>query len=507
MHATNATTLACRQLADLPSPGGLPLLGNLHQLDLKVLHQCLERWAGEHGPVYTFGMGPQRVFVTSDPEHAQTALRDRPDGFRRLAAIRPVFAELGLDGVFSTEGDGWLPQRRLVTKALSLQHLAGFLPTMQGITARLHRRWQQAAQSGQPTDAVQDLMAFAVDVTATLSLGADINTLENDDNPIQRHLEQVFPMINRRINLPLPYWRWMKLPMDRRLDASLAEVRRFVDQMIERARAEMARNPDAPPSNLLQALLRARDEPGSGIGDDEVYANVVTLLLAGEDTTAHAMAWALFYLASDEPLQERLHQQARSVLGASTVAPDMATIRALPAFEGLVDEALRLRPVVPIIFLETVQERMLGDVRLPAGTPVFLITRPAMLDEQHFGDAQRLKPERWMASRGAGDSGTRDGDIGSADHSEGDGDAPGRTAQVARTAGAAHNPRAFVQFGAGPRVCPGRHLATLEMRMAMSMLLRSFRIRHAGDPEEVREQFGFTMMPQRLPLAVEAWGD
>jgi cytochrome P450 len=468
---TAALAAASRTLADLPRPpGALPGLGHLLKLDPKALHTVLEGWARDCGPCYTFGMGPKTVLVTADPDHAQAALRDRPDGFRRLGAIEPVFRDMGIDAVFSIEGERWRPQRRLVMQTLAPQHIAACFGPMQTITQRLYRRWDRIARDGGQTDVAQDLVRYAVDVTSTLSFGQDVNTLEADGDPIQRHLGVVFPMINARINFPFPYWRYVKLRRDRELDTSLAAIRQFVNGLIERARAEMASPGWSQPTHLLQALLQARDEPGSGISDDDVQANVVILLLAGEDTTAHALAWTFHQLAQQPALQDRLAADAARVLGPADVAPGRSAIEALDLCEGMVFESLRLRPVVPIIFLETVRERMVGDIRVPGGTPVFLLTRPAALDPAHFTAPAELHPERWHGDGGSGN--TRD-------------------------------VRSFLQFGAGPRVCPGRHLATVEMRMVLSMALKAFRFHTVGDPAATREQFGFTMMPDRLPMRLE----
>lgn len=467
--AMNPESLAApaRALTDLPQPAGAwPLLGHLAQLDPKALHAVLERWCAECGPVYRFGMGPRQVFVTADADHAQAALRDRPEGFRRLGAIEPVMAEMGIDGVFSVEGPRWLAQRKMVMQALAPVRLREYLPVMQRITARLARRWQAAARAGRPVDMVDDLTRYTVDVTSSLSFGRDVNTLGSDGDPIRSHLGVVFPAINRRINFPLPYWRWVQLPADRALARALVAIRDFVDDLIAQARAEMAAPGWTGPANLLQALLAARDQAGSGITDAMVRANVITVLLAGEDTTAHALAWTLCHLASAPDLQDRLAAEARAALQGEDVAPGPEAVASLPLCEGAVFEALRLRPVVPIIFLETVLPRVLGGVRLPAGTPVFLLTRPAALEAAHFSAPRALRPERWQGA----------------------------------AAGEPMSTRAFLQFGAGPRVCPGRHLATVEMRLVVSMAMARFRFAHAGDPQAVREQFGFTMMPSAVPL-------
>src|SRR6478672_11143788 len=101
-----------RTTKQLPGPKGLPLLGNLLQLDLTRLHQVLEKWCNEFGTIYAFELGPKAVVVVAEPELIQNILRQRPTKFRRLGTIEPVFKEMGITGVFSAEGEQWKRQRR-----------------------------------------------------------------------------------------------------------------------------------------------------------------------------------------------------------------------------------------------------------------------------------------------------------------------------------------------------------------------------------------------------------
>ncbi len=469
---TAHTRASKRRLEDLPAPSALPLLGNLLQLSPKRLHVQLEEWGRALGASYTFKIGPKRIFVTSDVDIALAALRDRPGRFRRLSTIEPVAAEMGINGVFSVEGEAWRPQRDLVMRALAPHQLESFFPTLQLITDRLRRRWQQSADAGADTDALQDLTRFTVDTTATLVFGQDVNTLESDEDAIQRHIGVIFPMVSYRVNALLPYWRYFKLPRDYQLDRSLTAVRAFAEEMIGHARERMRGSRGESPKNLLEAMLALRDEPGSGFSDDDVYANIITLLLAGEDTTAYSLAWAMHSLAGDPELQARLHGAAREALGESRVPMTFADTAKLGLFEGAAFEAMRMRPVAPLNFLEANETTELSGIEIPKGTPVFLLTRPATLDDNNYRDAKDFKPERWVGRR----EGNRDG----------------------------HSARAFLQFGAGPRFCPGRYLATLEMKMVLATLSRNFSIEHAEDPDITQEVFAFSMMPSRLRLRLRS---
>jgi cytochrome P450 len=475
--STASTGPALRQVSDLPCPRGVPLLGNLLQLSPPRMHLILEQWAAELGTPYRFQVGSLPITIWADTELIQQIMRERPHRYRRYQPIEAVFEEMGFNGLFSAEGVAWEPQRKLVMQALSIPNVKAFYPTLAEITGRLHARWQRAAERGETVEMTADLKRYTVDVTSALAFGEDPRTLERDHGVIQEHLERILPGVMRRTNALFPYWRHFKLPSDRKLERSLEEVHRYINAMMARARERMRDEPSETPRNLLEAMLAQQhgQDGGTPISDAQIRANVLTLLIAGEDTTADSIAWTMPYLAADAALQRHLGEEAQRVLGANPVCPDYATLKDLDIFEAICIEATRLRPVASVHSFEPLEDVVVDNVALPKGTRMFFVARPAMLDAKHFADPQRYDPWRWMKRT----------------EREGEGDEK------------AHDVRAYLQFGAGPRVCPGRHLATVEMRLALSMLMKSFTIELAIEPEKIREVQAFTMVPEKMPVRIK----
>lgn len=466
-----APPVRLRRPEDLPSPPGLPVLGQLLAFKPMRAHLQFEAWRRELGTPFRFNLGPRLQFlVLDDYILLHQASRDRPDGFTRGATLQPTFQEMGINGLFSIEGKAWHAQRRLIMQALNATHFRGWFQTLQDITARLHRRWERMAQRGDVIEMGDDLRRYTVDVTSALAFGENPNTIEVEGDRIQQQLEVIFPAIMRRAFSPIRYWNWFRLPQDRRLDRALTEVRAYANERIAASRARLAADPSGATTNALEALLLAQQE--QGLTESEVVSNVITLLVAGEDTTSNSLAWTMQFLAADPALQDRMHARAVDHLGAATVCPDHETLHAMDDFEPLALEAMRFKPVVPFNSFTTTRPTILGDLDLPAHCKLFFMKRPAMLDEKNFADPLRYDPDRWRRARNAG--------------------------------GGNHEQRAFAQFGAGPRVCPGRHLATLEMRLVLSMLLRNFEVELACRPEEIEEVDAFTMMPNRMPVRLKA---
>ena len=466
-----------RTLADLPGPKGLPLLGNLLQLDLKRLHTVLEQWAREHGSMYQFRIAHKPVVAVTDTDLINEVLRKRPDAYRRLNAIEPVLREMGINGVFSAEGDHWYRQRRIAMQALNTAHLRQFFETLVKVTRRLKARWDQAVAKGTRVDVQKDLTRYTIDVTANLAFGYDVNTLGTEGDELQGHLERIFPMINRRINAPFPYWHFVKLPADKALEESLEFVHRSICGYIANSRARLASNPElvTHPTNFLEAMLAAQEAEGSEFTDEEISGNVLTMLLGGEDSTASTLAWIFHFLADHPDTQARVQAEVDEVLETGDMLTKYRDHERLSYVEAVALETMRLKSVFPILFLGANQDVELGGVRIPAGTAVFLLTRQCGMQEAAFAAPQQFLPERWVASR----SGAQEG----------------------------HNTKAFAPFGAGPRFCPGRNLAFLEIKAVMAMLCRNFSISKPGDAKPVEEQFGFLMAPTNLSIEMHKRDD
>jgi cytochrome P450 len=462
-----------RRITDLPAPSGLPWLGNMLQLKPGHFHEQLDAWGRELGPYYQLKIGRNRLLVVGDHEVVAATLRDRPDGFRRTSRLEQVGAEIGLaPGVFNASGEVWRRQRRMVMAGFDPAHVKRYFPSMRAVAQRLDARWQLAAQQGVVIDLQADLMRYTVDTIAGLAFGAEVRTLESDDDIIQQHLDKIFPALSRRILAPFPIWRYLPSKADRELEQSMIAVNAAVDGFITQARARMAADPGLRehPSNLLEAMIAAADQPDSGIDDRQVAGNVLTMLLAGEDTTANTIAWMIEALWRNPQALERASAEVRRVV-TDPLNPMLEEIDALDYVEACTHETMRLKPVAPQLPLEALRDTVVGDVAVPKGSVVISLLRRDSVSDTFVPQAAQFMPERWLSEGG-----------------------PGKVANAAK--------RISMPFGAGPRVCPGRYLAMLEMKMAMATLLGRFDIVSVDTPDgqPAQERLSFTMMPVGLSM-------
>lgn len=466
---TDSAVTTTRAWRDLPGPRALPWVGNLHQVDKTAFHRSLEEGAATWGPVYRFAFGRTPALVIADPALMLPLMRDRPGALRRSSRLsRLLDGANGSSGVFTAEGESWRAQRKLVTRALTPEVIRKFHPTLAALVRRLADRWRAAAGAGAPVDIARDLKALTLDVTVALAMGEDINTLEHQDNPLQRDIHLLFQRVGARLRSLVDYWELFKLPVDREADAATARVRATMLQLIDKARAQLAADPSLRqrPANLLQSMLVARDAPDSGVDDEAVIGNALTMVFAGEDTTSSTLAWLVLLLARDAGVAKRLAAECDEVLGASPVLVDAADLDRLPYCEAVVLETLRMKPAAPVQAVETPVEREVGGVLVPAGTRIFMLTRLAALDAARFANPQRFDPDRWAG----------------------------------RTDATSEPNRQMMPFGGGPRFCPGRYLALVEAKMVTSMLAHNFKLEPLPGIDAVREVFTFTMNPDSVPV-------
>ncbi len=473
--ATSGLTPRLRRFEDLPGPSGIPIFGNALQIKTERIHLQLEKWCQEFGPFFKLKLGKRQIIVVGDHSVVATMLRDRPDGFRRTTRLNEIWAEMGLpNGVFGASGDVWKAQRRMVMAAFDPAHVRHYFPALQRVSERLAGRWHKAAQTSKDIDLQLDLMRFTVDTIAGLAFGADVNTLESDQDVIQQHLDKIFPAVFGRIFAPFPIWRYRKSSADKALAISVTAINSAIEGFIADARQRLKADPALRdnPSNLLEAMLVAADEPASGIDDRQVAGNVLTMLLAGEDTTANTIAWMIHLLWRNPQTLARAVAEVREVCGDAR-HPTLEQMARLDYIEACAHETMRLKPVAPQLPLQALRDTSLGDVQVKTGQVVFGLMRRDSVSETHVPNASVFDPDRWLVSGSAS-----------------------AAAQSAK--------RVSMPFGAGPRICPGRYLALLEMKMAMATLLGRFDIKAIDTPDgnEAAERLSFTMTPVGLTMRV-----
>ena len=468
---------AVRTMDELPGPRALPLLGNGATLLTGESHvHAVERWAARYGPLFRYSIGPQQFVAITDEGAIREVLRARPTTYRRTRIVEDVLGELNITGLFAAEGDNWHRQRRLIMPAFKPAHIRKSGEVVGRATRRLISVWGRAAAAGDAIDVARDFKRFTVDVTTALTFDVDMNTVEQGSHALQSKLEKVFPGLERRLNFPVPYWRLFKTKVDVDMESSVVELRSKMGSIIADARERLRADPElrAQPSTILEALIveNLADAHAEGFSDDDVFSNMLTLLLAGEDTTAYMMAWMVHYMNRYPGVQDRARSEAQRVLGGADLLEDVGRVRELPYLLAVAQEVLRVRSSTPLLLFQPNEPVELMGVRLEPDTSITLCTRLLANRPESFSEPDRFLPERWI-----------DG---------------------LRPPGYTHRPRVSVPFGDGPRICPGRSLAFVEAQVLLSAVLKAFEFSAVPGAPPVTEQAEFVVCPKGVQTHLRA---
>ena len=454
------------QIKDLKSPKGHLILGHLPQFKDDSKHLVLERWIEECGDLFKINFVGKEFIVSSNPDINQEILKQRPDKFKRFSKINEIFEEMGIVGVFNAEGETWKKHRKPIAEALKLKNIKGYYPVILDKTEKLLTKWNAFADSQQEVDVQREFMFFTIDITTAIAFGYQLDTINNKGDGFQKHLEYIFPMINERITAPIPYWRFFKLKKDKELDKSLQEIEKLIYQFINEAKKRIEQDPElrTNPSNFLEALLV--EQEADKFDDKEIYGNVFTMMLAGEDTTSNSISWAIFYLAQHPEMVQKIRDEANAVYGNQSTIENHEQCDQLVYTNAVVQEAIRIKPTTPQLYLEAIEDVTVQNFFMPKGTRVITQNKAVQTHEDYFTNANDFIPERWIKG-------------GCPMHQH-------------------HSPEVIKAFGAGPRFCPGKFLALTEMTVLISALCKNFDFKMTVKPEEVKEQFAFTMHPENL---------
>ncbi|WP_044201865.1 cytochrome P450 [Flammeovirga sp. OC4] len=459
---------------DLKGPKGLPLVGNIFDFDMSKIHLLYEQWADEFGSLYNINILGKKITVSTDPETNAYVLKHRPTKFRRLQKMADVIEEVGVNGVFSAEGETWKKHRKVTQKALSNKNIRSFFPTILRISERLTNYWNKI--EGIENYAIdQDFEKITVDVTTLLAFGYDLNSLENDVDEIRVHINNIFPKVNSRINSPIPLWKYYKTKSDKEFDESINYLKNVLGDIIETTQQKMAEGSDLHenPTNFLEAMIASEDKEDP-FTNDEIFGNVYTMLLAGEDTTSNSLSWITYLLAANPTIKEKIQNEIDEVLKGEKLS-SFQQLNDFPYLSSVIKETLRLKPVSPNLYMQALEDVVVSDVFFPKGSMIITQLSHAQRRDKYFAEASTFAPERWTE---------REETKGCPYHKN-------------------HKPEAMKPFGGGARLCPGMFLSETEMKVFVIALFQDFDVTLDVAPEEVKELFAFTMSPDNLKVSIK----
>ncbi len=458
MNASNPTdSVSARSAKTPPGPRGHWLLGSMPNF-LNDSLGYLRRMAQDYGDVVRYRVAHMTWYQVNHPDGIARILqennRNYGKGVLTLGILRPVAG----NGLFLSEGEFWLRQRRLMQPTFHHKHLAGFGATMVEATQAMLERWEVYASSGQPLDIMSEMSALTLDVVSR----ALFSTPAGDSAGVAQAVSTLAEDIGYRFAVPFYPPPRVPTPRNRRQRAALAALDRAIYEVIA-----ARRRGDTSGDDLLDLLLNVRDEEtGEGMSDGQLRDELITLFVAGHETTAVALAWVWHLLAAHPDAADRIQAEQAGVLG--DCAPAATDLPRLAYARMAIDEAMRLYPPAWITNRQAFADDEICGYHIPAGaivliSPYVLHRHPHYWDHPDAFDPERFTPER--------------------------------------SAGRPHY--AYFPFGGGPRQCIGKGFALMEAQLILATVAQRFRLRHAPGYTAV-PQGQLTLRPRGgLPMFVE----
>jgi cytochrome P450 len=407
----------------IPKLPGVPLLGNMTDFRARRL-ALLRRVYQECGEVGIFQVGPWPVVLLNAPDDIATVLVEQADAFEKTPLTRQYLRPLLGNGLMVNEGASHRQRRRLMAPAFQHRRIAAYATTMTSYTEHIQSQWAD----GMTLDLADAMMRLTLWIAGSTLFHIDLLEAADDISATINELSTLANAVaNRLVPVPL-HW---PTPQNKRIRAAIARI----DAIIYRIIAEH-RRAGQDSGDVLSMLLHARDEDdGSGMTDRQVRDEVMTLLLAGHETTANALAWTWYLLATHPHIYQRVRQEVDQVLGGRTpTAPDLPQLAyTVQVFK----ESLRLYPPAYIIARCAVRTLELGEYTLRPGTNIGISPYTLHRNPTSFPDPERFDPDRWT---------------------------PENEAKLPRYA--------YLPFGAGPHVCIGNHFAMMEAQLILATLVQ-----------------------------------
>jgi cytochrome P450 len=406
---------------------------------------------------------PLQLYFVYDPRVIEEILVKKADAFRKERTSRLLSRVVG-NGLLLSEGETWRRQRRLVQPAFHHQQLQSYAALMTGAIARAMGGWR----GGEVRDVHADMMGVTLDIVAQSLFGADVSAAAGDIGHIIGDLMEQF---GRVVGLTVRFLppAWVPTPSNLRMRRTRRKLDALILGIIEARKREARERSQETRDDLLSLLIHARDEAGGQMTDTQVRDEAVILFLAGHETTALALTYSLYLLATHPEQQARLAGELARVLGGRT--PGLGDLDKLAVTEEVVLESMRLYPPAWGIAREALKPVEIGGYAFPKGAEFVMSTWAVHRDGRTFEDPTAFKPERWQ------------------------GDLQRRLPRFA-----------YFPFGGGPRVCIGNRFAMMEAKLVLASAVQRFRF-EATPETEVRLFPSVTLRPRngvRLRIAERA---
>ncbi len=446
-----------RARAALPAaPKATPLLGHLPEIRRDPLG-FFARAAAEYGPVVPIRMATQTVLMVYDPTLVKQVLQDNFTNYRRSRfydVIRPILGE----GIFLSEDERWLRQRRLLQPPFHGRDLIDMTSRIASAVSDMLERWRGPAMRREPVDVAQEMMRLTLDVVFRTLLTV---RLPNVSETVYQALKAVLHEAEQRVWSMLPMRDRLPTASNRAFRKGMAEL----DDIVRRVIEDRCADRDAPHdllSILIEAFPNCDKDPAEA---KELRDHVISIIIAGHETAANVLIWMWTLLSRSPEIERRMRQEVAAVVGDRT--PTIDDVRKLAYTANVFGEAARLYPPVWTFSREAVADDWLGDVPVRKGSTIMVCAYAMHRNPQHWENPEGFDPDRFLPERAE-----------------------------------ARHPFAYFPFSAGPRTCLGKRFGQIEGVIVAAMIAQRYRLELVPGHEVAPEPM-ITLRPRgKVPMWV-----
>lgn len=437
-------------------PKGRPITGNLVKFRQDPL-SFLQAAANDFGEVVSIRFGPSRtIYLINNPEMIREVLVAKEKHFKKAKGLQVAKVVVG-EGILTSEGEKHLRQRRLMSPFFQKGKVSRYADSMVKHTEKMIERWRD----GDERNISQDMMELTLSIITETMFGTDVrDELVNIGESIEIGLHYVSRKESSFLDLPLSF----PTKMNRQFQQSAETLDRVIYSIIEKRR----NSPNQEREDLLSKLLSARDEAdGTGMTDEQVRDEVMTIFLAGHETTANTLSWTWYLLATYPEVEHKFWAELDRVLGGRK--PTYEDLENLPYLNHIIQESLRLYPAAWVINREVVEDVEIGNYRFAKGDTLMMSQFVMHRNPDYFQRPEDFVPERF------------EDDL---------------LKKIP--------PFAYFPFGGGSRVCIGNHFALMETALILATIGQKYELQFLGDPATVEPEPLVTLRPKNgIPMTVK----
>mgnify|MGYP000598570529 CR=1 FL=1 len=411
-----------------PGPSGRPVVGSLLEFN-RDQYGFTERCARNYGDIAYYEIMGTPFYQVNSPDGIEHVLVHNNQNYIKGEIFQESLGPILGTGLLNSEGEFWRRQRHLIGPAFEPDRIAEYAETMVERTQQTASRWRDGAVR----DVNEGMMELTLEIVADALFGVDVgryvDTVAESLGVVMDYQEGLSADL-LPVDVPTPG----KIKLQRAIEDLENVVYRIID--------ERARNPG---DDVVSRMLSVEDEDGESMSREQIRDEVMTLLLAGHETTALALTFTAFLLAQHPPVEQRLLEELDEVLGGDP--PTMADVGDLPYLERVVKESMRLYPPVPGILREATARDEIAGYTIPEGATISINQWTVHRDPDIYDDPMAFRPERWT--------------------DEMEQDLPNL---------------GYFPFSAGPRRCVGDRFAMLEARLVLATLLQQYHLELVSEP-------------------------